>query len=69
MDPEVLKAKASSDEAKANITEVRALAEKLDLTGTPSYATKLKVVVGAVGLDNLKAEVKAARACADVATC
>lgn len=69
LDPETLKAKANSDEAKANINEVRDLAEKLDLTGTPSYATKLKVVVGAVGLDNLKAEIKAARACPDVATC
>jgi protein-disulfide isomerase len=69
LDPELLKAKANSDEAKSNIEEVRALAEKLDLTGTPSYATKLKVVVGAVGLDNLKAEIKAARACPDVATC
>jgi protein-disulfide isomerase len=69
LDPEVLKAKAQSDEAKANITEVRDLAAKLDLTGTPSYATKLKVVVGAVGVDTLKAEIKNARDCADVATC
>ena len=35
LDPEVLKAKAHPDEAKANITEVRDLAAKLDLTGTP----------------------------------
>ncbi|HVY20873.1 MAG TPA: DsbA family protein [Bauldia sp.] len=69
LDAEMLKTKANSDEAKANINEVRDLAEKLDLTGTPSYATKLKVVVGAVGMDNLKAEIKAARACADIATC
>jgi protein-disulfide isomerase len=69
LDPEVLKEKASSDAAKASIMEVRDLAEKLDLTGTPSYATKLKVVVGAVGYDTLKEEIKAARACKDVATC
>ena len=69
LDPEVLKAKAGSEEAKANITEVRDLAQKLDLTGTPSYATRLKVVVGAVGFDALKAEIKAARDCAAVATC
>jgi len=64
-----LKAKANSDEVKANITEVSDLAQKLNLTGTPSYATKLKVVVGAVGIDALKTEIKEARACADAATC
>jgi protein-disulfide isomerase len=69
LDPEALKAKANSDEVKANLNEVRELAQKLDLTGTPSYVTKLKVVVGAVGYDTLQSEIKAARACADVATC
>ena len=70
LDPEVLKVKASSDEAKANITEVRDLAAKLDLTGTPSYATKLKVVVGAVGFEALKQEIQAVRDCqTDTANC
>jgi protein-disulfide isomerase len=70
LDPEALKVKASSDEAKANITEVRDLAAKLDLTGTPSYATKLKVVVGAVGFDALKQEIQAVRDCqANTANC
>jgi protein-disulfide isomerase len=69
LDPEVLKQQANSDATKDNLTEVRDLAERLDLTGTPSYATKLKVVVGAAGYDALKAEIKAARACEDVATC
>jgi len=69
LDPAVLKEKADSDEAKATITEVRDLAQKLDLTGTPSYATRLKVVVGAVGLDALKAEIKQVRDCAVAATC
>ena len=64
-----MKAKANSDEVKANITEVSDLAQKLNLTGTPSYATKLKVVVGAVGLDALKAEIKAVRDCTQVASC
>jgi protein-disulfide isomerase len=69
LDPETLKTAANSDEARANINEVRELAQKLDLTGTPSYVTKLKVIVGAVGADALKEEIKAARACKDVATC
>jgi protein-disulfide isomerase len=69
LDPKALKAKANSDEVKANITEVSDLAQKLNLTGTPSYATKLKVVVGAVGLDALKAEIKAVRDCTQVASC
>ena len=43
--------------------------QKLNVTGTPSYATKLKVVVGAVGLDALKAEIKAVRDCSKVASC
>jgi protein-disulfide isomerase len=69
LDPKALKAKANSDEVKANITEVSDLAQKLNLTGTPSYATRLKVVVGAVGLDALKAEIKAVRDCNQVASC
>jgi protein-disulfide isomerase len=70
LDPEGLKVKASSEEAKANITEVRDLAAKLDLTGTPSYATKLKVVVGAVGFEALKAEIQSVRDCqTDAANC
>ena len=38
--------------------------------GTPSYATKLKVVVGAVGFDALKQEIQAVRDCqTDTANC
>jgi protein-disulfide isomerase len=69
LDPEKLKAMANSDEVKASIAESGTLAQKLDLTGTPSYATRLKVVVGAVGLDGLKAEVKAVRDCNKAASC
>ena len=64
-----IKALANSDEVKADISEDGDLAQKLNVTGTPSYATKLKVVVGAVGLDALKAEVKAVRDCSRVASC
>jgi len=69
LDPDKLKVVAASDEAKANINEVRDLAQKLDLTGTPSYATKLGVVVGAVGYDQLASDIKAVRDCNKAATC
>jgi protein-disulfide isomerase len=70
LDPAVLRAKADSDEVKANINEVRDLAQKLDLTGTPSYVTASAVVVGAVGYDNLKMEIaKAREACKEAANC
>jgi protein-disulfide isomerase len=69
LDTDKLKTLAASDEVKANLDEVRDLAGKLDLTGTPSYATKLKVVVGAVGYDQLVQEIKAVRDCSKGATC
>ncbi len=64
IDPEALKAKLDSDEVKANIAESYTLANKLNLTGTPSYVTHKEVVVGAVGYDTLKAKIEAlASAC------
>jgi protein-disulfide isomerase len=69
LDPEMLKAKAMTEEVKATITESHDLAQKLELTGTPSYVTARQVVVGAVGYDALKAEIKAARDCIKTATC
>ena len=62
LDPEALKVKANSDEAKAIITEAHDLADKLDLTGTPSYVTADAVIVGAIGYDGLKAAIAKARA-------
>ena len=52
-----------SDEVKAIIDENYTLADKLSLTGTPSYVTAKEVVVGAVGYDALKAKIEEARAC------
>jgi protein-disulfide isomerase len=52
-----------SDEVKAIIEENYALADKLSLTGTPSYVTAKEVVVGAVGYDALKQKIEDARAC------
>jgi protein-disulfide isomerase len=69
VDPEILKAKLNSDEVKAAIIEAQALAQKLDLTGTPSYVTARQVVVGAVGYDALKSEIQAVRDCQQQATC
>jgi protein-disulfide isomerase len=61
LDPKAVQEKANSDDAKAVIAEARGLADKLQLTGTPSYATPLRVVVGAVGYDALKQELADAR--------
>lgn len=55
-----------SEEVKATIEESYDLAEKLSLTGTPSYVTAKEVIVGAVGYDTLKAKIDDARACATV---
>jgi protein-disulfide isomerase len=46
---------------KAQLEESFKLAEALGLNGTPSYVVGNDVVVGAVGLDSLKAKVNAAR--------
>ena len=56
-----MKAKVDSEEVKATITEVYELADKLSLTGTPSYVTPKEVVVGAVGYDALKKKIEEAR--------
>ena len=62
LDTTALKVKADSDAAKAFVSEAHDLADKLNLTGTPSYVTADQVVVGAVGYDALKAAVDKARA-------
>ena len=59
-----LREKMASPDVKATIAEVYDLANKLSLTGTPSYVTAREVVVGAVGYDALKAKIEDARACA-----
>jgi protein-disulfide isomerase len=50
-----------SDEVRATLEESYKLAEALGLNGTPSYVVGTEVVVGAVGLDALKAKVSNAR--------
>jgi protein-disulfide isomerase len=51
----------NSDEVRQTLEESMKLAEKLGLNGTPSYVIGPNVVVGAVGLDQLKEKVNSAR--------
>ncbi len=48
----------NSDEVKATIEENMKLADALGVSGTPSYVVGNEVVVGAVGLDELRAKIK-----------
>lgn len=50
-----------SPEVKTTIDEDMKLADALGVNGTPSYVVDDEVVVGAVGLDELRAKIKAAR--------
>ncbi len=50
-----------SDEVKQTIDENMKLADALGVSGTPSYVVGDEVVVGAVGLDELRAKIKAER--------
>jgi protein-disulfide isomerase len=51
----------ASDEAKATIEESMKLADALGVNGTPSYVVGDEVVVGAVGIDELRAKIKGER--------
>jgi protein-disulfide isomerase len=48
-----------SDEVKKTIDEDMKLADALGVSGTPSYVVGDQIVVGAVGVDELKAKLKA----------
>lgn len=48
----------NSDEVKATIEENMKLADALGVSGTPTYVVGGDVVVGAVGLDELRAKIK-----------
>jgi protein-disulfide isomerase len=50
-----------SDEVKTTIDENMKLADALGVNGTPSYVVGNEVVVGAVGIDELKAKIEADR--------
>jgi protein-disulfide isomerase len=51
----------ASDEVKVSIDESLKLAETLGLNGTPSYIIGTDVVIGAVGIEALRAKVSMAR--------
>jgi protein-disulfide isomerase len=51
----------ASDEVKKTIDEDMKLADALGVGGTPSYVIGDEVVVGAVGVDELRAKIKAER--------
>ncbi|MXN67077.1 thioredoxin domain-containing protein [Stappia sp. GBMRC 2046] len=53
----------SSPEVRATIEEVYSLANRLGLTGTPSFVLGDEVVMGAVGYDTLKQKIAALRDC------
>ena len=51
----------NSDEVKTTIEENMKLADALGVSGTPTYVVGDEVVVGAVGLDELRAKIKSER--------
>ena len=51
----------NSDEVKATIEENMKLADALGVSGTPTYVVGDEVVVGAVGLDELRSKIKSER--------
>lgn len=61
-DPAKVKAAQTSDAARAEIAANLDLQQKLQLTGTPSWVVGDTVLNGAVGYDQLKAAIAAARA-------
>jgi len=64
LDTDEIRQTMETAEVQSTIAESYTLADKLSLTGTPSYVTAKEVVVGAVGYDVLKAKIEDARACA-----
>lgn len=57
-----------TDEAGQTIEEVYSLANRLGLTGTPSYVIGNEVVMGAVGYDQLRSKLDSVRSCGET-TC
>ncbi len=63
LDEDALSKSMESDLASQTIEEVYSLANRLGLTGTPSYVIGDEVVMGAVGYDQLKDKISALRNC------
>ena len=54
---------AASPETHASLQEVMMIADKLQLTGTPTFVLADEVIVGAVGQDDLRARIGNLRKC------
>jgi protein-disulfide isomerase len=68
LDPAAVRAKMEDPEVNATLNEVYGIAQRLGLTGTPTYVLADEVVFGAVGVDELRAKIAAVRECGKV-TC
>ncbi|WP_306028541.1 DsbA family protein [Stappia sp. MMSF_3263] len=68
LDTDKVEASLDDPEVKTSIQEVYMLANRLGLTGTPSYVIGDDVVMGAVGYDQLKGKIDSMRNCGQ-ATC
>jgi protein-disulfide isomerase len=53
----------TSESIRKNLAETMEFAQKLDISGTPSYVLGDEVVVGAVGYDDLAARIASLRKC------
>ncbi len=69
LDRKALETEMRSDEVRSTIGESYALAEQLQLTGTPSYVTSGEVAIGAIGYDALKDKIASARASCSAEVC
>ena len=65
VDVAALEEAAEAPQITENITEVRALAAALGITGTPSYIIGTEIVPGAVGFDELQMRIEAMRECGE----
>lgn len=66
LDVAAIKAGLKGDVVNQTLDEVYAMANKLGLSGTPTYVLADEVVFGAVGFDELKVKIDAVRACGQV---
>ena len=55
----------ATDESTQTIEEVYSLANRLGLTGTPSYVLGQEVLMGAVGYDQLRSKITALKTCGE----
>jgi protein-disulfide isomerase len=69
LDPDKLKAGMQDPKITAAIQSSLDLAQKLDLTGTPTYIIGDEIIPGAVPLDQLKTAIANVRACGSAIGC